>query len=77
MKNERWNRIVVGTMGAVLAVGLVAVWASPAAAADAAAGKAIYGQRCAVCHGKTGESDTPMAKMLKPPPASFADAQYM
>jgi mono/diheme cytochrome c family protein len=61
----------------VLTVGVWASWASSASAADTAAGQALYKKRCAVCHGATGAADTPMAKMLKPPPPKFTDAQWM
>jgi mono/diheme cytochrome c family protein len=34
-------------------------------AADAAAGKAIYGTKCRSCHGADGEGNPSIAKMLK------------
>jgi mono/diheme cytochrome c family protein len=48
-------------VGAVLAL---VVAAAPALAAD---GAKVYLERCATCHGKTGEADTPAAKMMKAP----------
>jgi mono/diheme cytochrome c family protein len=51
----------------------------PLAAQDASApspserGKALYEQHCAVCHGKDGHADTPVARLLNPPPRVFAD----
>jgi mono/diheme cytochrome c family protein len=49
----------------VLGVGLV-VWVGTAlAAGDVAAGKTIYDKKCAMCHGKNGEGNPGMAKMLK------------
>jgi high-affinity iron transporter len=36
----------------------------PALAAD---GAKVFADHCATCHGKTGEADTPAAKMLKAP----------
>lgn len=38
-----------GTLGSLLIVG-VAVFGTPAFAADAAAGKALFGEQCSVCH---------------------------
>lgn len=32
---------------------------------DAAAGKAVYAKKCAICHGKAGEGKKAIAKMLK------------
>lgn len=40
------------------------------AAGSAFAQSDIYTAKCKACHGATGESDTPMAKMMKVPPAS-------
>lgn len=34
-------------------------------AGDAAAGKAVYDKKCAMCHGAAGEGKEAMAKMLK------------
>ena len=52
-----------------------------ASAADAApkrgnprAGKAIFSQNCAVCHGASGKGDGVAAAGLNPKPANFADA---
>jgi mono/diheme cytochrome c family protein len=48
-------------------------------AADAAAGKAIYGTKCRSCHGAEGEGNPSIAKMmkveLKPLGASTADVK--
>ena len=40
-------------------------------------GKALYAQRCALCHGATGHGDGPGAKGLNPPPRNHTDATYM
>jgi cytochrome c oxidase cbb3-type subunit 3 len=36
-------------------------------------GKAIYEQKCAVCHGQDGRADTPVGRLLIPHPRNFAD----
>lgn len=63
----------------LLFVGAAAlVLAAPAAAGDAAAGKAVYDGKgaCATCHGATGAGDGPAAAALNPKPASFASASF-
>lgn len=38
-----------------------------------ATGAAIYKSECAVCHGKGGKGDGPVAVALRPPPADLTD----
>lgn len=49
------------------------IFTTPAAAGDAAAGKAIYDGKgaCATCHGATGAGDGIASAALDPKPASF------
>jgi len=44
---------------------------------DADAGKALYAQYCATCHGATGHGDGPVAATLNPKPANHADHVFM
>ena len=44
---------------------------------DAEAGKALYAQYCATCHGATGHGDGPVAATLNPKPANHADHVFM
>ncbi len=46
----------------VLILMLMAI--TPALAADAAAGKAVYDKKCKMCHGASGEGNAGMAKAL-------------
>jgi mono/diheme cytochrome c family protein len=39
-------------------------------------GKALFAQRCAVCHGDSGKGDGVTAKALKPPPANLTAARF-
>ncbi len=48
---------------------------APAAAPNLARGAAIYAEKCALCHGLTGNADGPAGKALDPPPIAFADAE--
>lgn len=41
-----------------------------------ARGKALFAQRCSVCHGDAGKGDGVTAAALKPPPANFTAAKY-
>jgi mono/diheme cytochrome c family protein len=58
------------------AFALSALGARPATAQDPAAGKAIYEQRCAGCHGLTGQGDGPAAELLSPRPRDFTAGKY-
>ena len=50
---------------ASITVVAVLVWASPLSAADVAAGKELYGKKCASCHGVAGEGKDSVAKTFK------------
>lgn len=42
-----------------------------------ARGKGLYFQYCSMCHGRVGLSDTPLGKVLEPPPRKLADPVAM
>lgn len=46
-------------------------------AGNLAAGKKLYEQQCAVCHGPTGQGDGEAGKSLVPPAANIANASKM
>jgi mono/diheme cytochrome c family protein len=50
---------------------------TPAIAGDVAAGKTLYIQRCAQCHGEDGKANTTIAKALQPSPRDHSDGNYM
>ena len=60
--------LIVVTVAAILGGPL-----TPAVAGDAAAGKELYKQRCAQCHGEDGKANTAIAKALKPVPRDHTD----
>lgn len=43
-------------------------------AADAAAGKQIYAEKCAACHGAEGKGDGPVGTTTSPPASDLTDA---
>lgn len=57
------TRGLIVTLGLLVALGLF----SPASlsAADADAGKAVFAKKCRTCHGKEGQGNPGMAKVLK------------
>jgi high-affinity iron transporter len=58
---------------AVVASGVLA---AVAAAADMAKGKLVYEQRCAPCHGSSGQGDGPAAAGLNPPPRDLRNPKF-
>ena len=46
-------------------------------AAALAAGKQVYDDKCAACHGATGQGNGPAAASLNPKPVNFTDKVYM
>jgi mono/diheme cytochrome c family protein len=49
----------------------------PSNHASVAAGKAVYTNNCARCHGDGGKGDGPDADLYDPGPANFTDASLM
>ena len=49
----------------------------PANPASVAAGKVVYTNKCAFCHGDGGKGDGPDADLYDPGPANFTDASLM
>jgi mono/diheme cytochrome c family protein len=69
-------------LGTFLLAASLVVWATPLAAqvsppAAYDRGKALYQGHCAVCHGGSGNADTPVGRLLKPQPRNFADPVEM
>ena len=48
----------------------------PASSQLIAAGKQLYGQQCAACHGPSGRGDGEAAYLLYPKPRDFVAARY-
>src|SRR3989441_5216844 len=49
----------------MLLVVAILLYVTPVLAGDAAAGKDLFGKKCASCHGASGEGKESVAKMLK------------
>lgn len=49
---------------------------APTDKASVAAGKALFGQYCATCHGNSGKGDGPSSKGLNPPPRNFVTGKF-
>lgn len=50
---------------------MAALWAAPAPAQDAEAGRALYLDFCAACHGMEAKGDGPMRDLLRVPPSDL------
>lgn len=61
----RTSVMAVGVCGVALMISSIAF------AGDAAKGKAIYEQKCLMCHGAKGKGDGPAGAMMNPRPADF------
>ncbi|HVB79383.1 MAG TPA: cytochrome c [Candidatus Binataceae bacterium] len=62
--SQKWITSLLGLL-------LLFVTAAAAMADDVALGRQIYLERCASCHGLTGEGDGPVAHTLTTPPANL------
>src|SRR5207253_5000699 len=62
-----WTKGEVSMRSLVLMLLIVSVvlYVNPVFAADTAAGKELFGKKCASCHGASGEGKESVAKMLK------------
>ena len=56
----------------LISLALVVATSTSAIAAQSAAD--IYGEKCAACHGDTGNGDGPAGKAMQPPPQPFSTA---
>jgi len=65
------------SVGALIVVCLfLATSPAFAQAGDAAAGKAVYERKCALCHGEKGDGKGPAAELLVPRPRDFTTGVY-
>ena len=60
-----------------LVLGCLMLWPLAGQAQDAAAGKEIYEQYCALCHGPQGKGDGSLSANLDPKPRNHTDGAYM
>jgi mono/diheme cytochrome c family protein len=64
IKPEEKEGSSMKTLVALVLMAAVLVWVTPLIAADTAAGKDLYGKKCASCHGANGEGKEAIAKMF-------------
>jgi len=64
IKPEEKEGSSMKTLVALVLMAAVLVWVAPLIAADTAAGKDLYGKKCASCHGANGEGKEAIAKMF-------------
>ncbi len=64
------------SLGALLFAGLCAsVTAAPESPGNVVAGRALFVQRCAMCHGENADGQSKLAQMLNPKPANLLVSQ--
>jgi mono/diheme cytochrome c family protein len=80
-ETSKMRRITLGSpillVAAIISLFAFVVVASTAKAADLAAAKKTYEEKCAKCHGLTGKGDGPKAKSLKKKPRDYTDKGKM
>jgi mono/diheme cytochrome c family protein len=69
-----WTPFGLGLLAA--SIGAAALPTVADAAGDAAAGKTLFEQNCASCHGTTGKGDGPVGAALNPPPRDFSKGDF-
>ena len=60
-----------------LALACLLLWPLAGQAQDAVAGKEVYEQYCALCHGPQGKGDGSLSANLDPKPRNHTDGAYM
>lgn len=74
MVSRRTRMLTCGLLGLLTVLGN-----TPLARGEgnAEAGKKVYQERCAPCHGADGKANTPTAQALTPKPRDHSDGAYM
>jgi mono/diheme cytochrome c family protein len=62
-----WGKMLFLAMAVLIAAGPQTAIAAPSAADQ-------YAEKCAACHGTTGNGDGPAGQAMSPPPAPFSTA---
>ena len=57
-------------------VGVVLSSVQSACGSDDGEGKALYEEKCMICHGQNGKGDGPAAAALSPPPKDFNRPEF-
>lgn len=72
-RRHRYGRLFLMLM----MIAVLCFVASALAQGNMEAGKQLYQQRCAPCHGPDGKANTPTAQALNPKPRDHTDGSYM
>ena len=67
---------MTGRGAALLAIVAAGVVAARADSSESDAGRVVYEQRCAACHGASGAGDGPAAAAMEPHPRNLRDADF-
>ncbi len=70
------KRILMWTLAGLVAGAVFMGGVLNAAGDEAAQGKQVFDNRCALCHGQNGAGDGPAASSFTPPPADFTKAGF-
>ncbi|MDH3601739.1 MAG: c-type cytochrome, partial [Candidatus Tectomicrobia bacterium] len=78
MQRQQWRlwRFVLIGLASLVVWGSVAVPVSAQSEADLAAGKTLYDQRCAHCHGEEGDGQGSATEYVFPKPRDFTSGVY-
>ncbi|MBI1737306.1 MAG: c-type cytochrome [Candidatus Rokubacteria bacterium] len=68
--------VVVGVVSLLLGTALVAVAVAAGAPGDATRGASVFAQKCAVCHGTTGQGNGPAELVLFPKPRDLTSGKF-
>jgi len=72
------KRIVLASLTLLILAVIIGLQGSKSASrAQASGGKAVFGTKCAVCHGQDGSGNTPTGKNLKIKDLRSAEVQHM
>lgn len=67
---------IYGSVLVVVFLGTLPLWACGSKGNENDKGKALYKDKCQICHGVAGDGNGPAAQSLMMPPADFTDPEF-